>query len=128
MAALDILVAIFVPLRITYSRFASNPASFGEDGGYIVAALGAAGSTLVAFVLVPCAIALFILAWGTLTQKNWAWYGNAALIGFGVLSALVLFGTSPLAAVFRAVLAGIFGWYWFQPTVRGWYGAQGRPW
>lgn len=122
MTLFNTLFAIFWPLAYAIGSFMSRPKTSGDNSNYLGAAFGSIGAFLVALIFVPIAIALFGLAWGTWTQKSWAWTANAAfLCAFAVL-AFLRFHVNHLLGFIWLGLDGAFAYYWFKPQIKEWFG------
>jgi hypothetical protein len=123
MAGLDVLFAVFGPLAMVMGRFIGRTAVNTEGTNYLGAAFGAVGVAFVAMFMVPFAIALLVVAWGTIAQRSWAWPANIL-----VLAALVFLGGLflPLGTVgwvIRILLAAVLGFMWSREETRAWLGA-----
>ena len=122
MAAFCIFAALAGPLWRLLSTFSARPALNEEGTNYLGAAFGAVGVTLSAFVLIPLAIAMLVVAWGILSHRTWAWWAAlvlAAACVFAAFTGMLFAGLKFLViAVGVAVAIG-----WVQHSVREWYGA-----
>ncbi|MCW3099080.1 MAG: hypothetical protein JWL77_4698 [Chthonomonadaceae bacterium] len=117
MTALDIVFALFWPLRMVFANFAARQTTNAEGTNYVAAAFGTIGPILSAILLVPAAILLGVMAWGAWTQRPWAWMAN-----FGVLIVFALLNLRPTPTALLAVAAIVIGVFWMMPRTKGWYG------
>ena len=124
LAVMDGVIAL-VPVMTSLRAVATRPQLTEDSINYIGHAFGGLSAIVTAAVMLLLAAALIVLAWGTMTQRAWAWYANAGLIGLLVLRSLVRLPASPLMA--RPVLGAmtLLGAAWVQPSVRRWYGLNG---
>ncbi len=117
MTVLNVVFALFWPLRIVLANFAAKPTTNAEGTNYVASAFGSIGPILSAILLIPAAILLCILAWATWTQRPWAWMTN---LGVLVVFALLNLRATPMALF--AVAAIVLGVLWMMPRTKGWYG------
>lgn len=117
MTALDIVFALFWPLRILVNSFAARPTTNAEGTNYVASSLGAIGPIFMAFLLIPAAIALGVMAWAGWTQRPWSW-----MINFGILIVFTLLNLRPSPAALFAVAAIVIGVFWMMPRTKEWYG------
>jgi hypothetical protein len=117
MTVLDVVFALFWPLRMVITNFANRPTTNAEGTNYVASAFGTIGPILSAILLIPAAILLGIVAWAGWTQRPWAWAANFAVL---IVFALLNLHKSP-AALF-AVAAIVIGVFWMMPRTKGWYG------
>lgn len=117
MTALDVVFALFWPLRTVFANFASRPTTNAEGTNYVASAFGTIGPIFSAMLLIPTAIVLGFLAWAAWTQRPWAWMAN-----LGVLIVFALLNLRPTPAALFAVAAIVIGVFWMMPRTKGWYG------
>ncbi len=123
-AAMDGVLAI-IPVVLTLRTLASRP-QLAEDGtNYIGHAFGGLTTIVTGSVMLPLAGALIVLAWGTMTQRSWAWYGNALIIALLALRAVFRIGHNPMVALPTLAAMALLGLGWMQTSVRRWYGTDG---
>lgn len=117
MTVLDVVFALFWPLRKVFTSFAARPTTNAEGTNYVASAFGTVGPILAAALLIPVAIALVFVAWATWTQRPWAW-----MVNLGVLIVFALLNLKPSPVALFAVAAGVIGVLWMMPRTKGWYG------
>ena len=117
MTVLDIVFALFWPLRMVFASFAARQTTNAEGTNYVASAFGTIGPILSAILLIPEAILLGVVAWAAWTQRPWAW-----MVHFGVLILFALLNLRPTAAALFAVAAVVIGVLWMMPRTKGWYG------
>ena len=117
MTVLNIVFALFWPLRIVYTNFANRPTTNAEGTNYIASSLGTLKPLLMAGLLIPAAVALGFLAWATWAQRPWTW-----MVNLGVLIVFALLNLKPSPVALFAVAAIVLGVLWTMPRTKGWYG------
>jgi hypothetical protein len=117
MTVLDVVFALFWPLRMVVVSFAHRTTTNAEGTNALAAAFGTVGPILSALLLIPAAIALGVAAWGAWTQRPWAW-----MVNLGVLIVFALVNLRPSASALFAVAAIVIGVFWTMPRTKGWYG------
>jgi hypothetical protein len=122
MALFDLLFALFWPFAFVVGAFAARTHLNADQTNYLGTAFSAIGPILSAIVLIPIGLALLGLAWGTWTQRPWAWTANAAGLAAFALAALFKFFSAPIMAFVWIGLACGFAYYWFRPETKSWFG------
>lgn len=125
MAASLVLLALFGPMGALLSRFVGRTTVNAEGTNYMGAAFGAVGIALAALTLVPLALALLVVAWGTWTQHRWAWMID--LVVLCIVALMSLAGLWPHVLPLRVVLilaAVGLGYFWLRPETQRWYGVD----
>lgn len=69
MTVLDIVFALFWPLRMVFASFAARQTTNAEGTNYVASAFGTIGPILSAILLIPAAILLGVVAWAAWTQR-----------------------------------------------------------
>ena len=123
MASIDGLLAL-ITLGALIARYFSQPNLNADSSNYLAPAFGAVGAALASFVAIPVALALLYLAWGTWTQRTWAWTANAFLMALSAFLALLAFFSNPILAVIRLAITAYAAFFWFNTQTREWFGAQ----
>ena len=109
------------PARLILSSILSHEKVNAESTNYLSSAFNAAGTALTAFVVVPIILAMAVVVWGIMTQREWSWGG--AIVVLGII--LFLGGMLPLFLghiVVRVVAVAVLGYMWTRPEVKEWYG------
>ncbi|MBM3494652.1 MAG: hypothetical protein FJX72_10120 [Armatimonadetes bacterium] len=122
-AVLDVIAAMW-PLWATARAALSRPRLTEDAVNYVSHAFGGLSAVLTAAVMLPLAAALIGLAWGTYTQRAWAWYANACLMGIALLAALGRFGADRFGAMVMLVASVTIAYGWLQDPVRRWFGVR----
>jgi hypothetical protein len=122
-AAADIVAAL-VPVVVTLRAVSAAPELSQDATNYMGHAFGGLRAVLTAAVMLPLAAGLAGLAWGTITQKAWAWSIHVALFGLLALVSMVTLRSNPAVSLLELALVGAAAWQWFQPKVRRWYGHE----
>lgn len=117
MTVLDIVFALGWPLGKVLGSFLHRPTTNAEGTNYAASTFGAIGSIFTAVGLIPVAVALIVVAWGTWTQRSWAW-----MVNFGVLIVFVALNLRPSPLALFAVAAIAIGVFWAMPRTKSWYG------
>ena len=120
MVGFQVLYALMGPLAKVIRGFASQPKVNEEGTNYVSASFGSVGPILTALFLVPIALALFVLAWGTWTQRSWAWIPSLVVVILVGVGAALSFS---FLSVFWIGMAGVLLFFWFKPEIRKWFGA-----
>ena len=122
LAGLDVAGALFWAFATAIGAFTARPELSADQTNYIGHAVGAVNVALTAGFMIPAGLALLVLAWGTVTQRSWAWTGNAALLAASILWSVIRFGSSPIWSLMKLGVCAASAWLWMQPKVKSWYG------
>jgi hypothetical protein len=122
MVATDIVVAIFWPIALTLRAFAARTVLDPDATNYVGHAFSGLNAFLTAGVMLPLAAGLCLVAWGSATQRAWAWYVNVGLMGLVALHGLSSLGSAPLKGLLLLVVACTLGTLWLRGDARRWYG------
>lgn len=123
MAAADIAGAIWLAL-VAIRAVVTRPGLSEDATNYIVHAFGGLHAVMIAALVLPLAAGLLLLAFGCLTQRSWAWYGNAAILGVAALLVLTRYSIRSFVSVLAFAGIVALAYAWLQPAVRRWYGTQ----
>jgi TRAP-type uncharacterized transport system fused permease subunit len=123
MAAVNILGAVWFAIS-ALRALAARPSLSEDATNYLVHAFGGLQAIVLAAFMVPMALAMLLLAWGSLTQRAWAWYGNAALLALAALVTLSRYSIHRLLWVLAFVGVVALAYGWLQTPVRRWYGTE----
>ena len=120
-AGFHIFFALFWPLAYVMGSFGSRVKVNEDQTNYLAASFGSLGIIFSFIALIPLAVALFVVPWGTWTQKPWGWF--ASLISMGVFGgwALVHLKSSPFFSIIWIALMVVCVIQWYKEEVRGWY-------
>ncbi|NLH99170.1 MAG: zinc ribbon domain-containing protein [Chthonomonadales bacterium] len=123
MAAADITCGIWF-IASAFRAILSRPRLTEDATNYLVHAFGGLQAVLVGAVMLPIAAGMFVLAFGCITQRSWAWYANAGILGIAALLALSRYSVHRFVSM--AAFAAVVGlaYAWLQPAVRRWYGTD----
>lgn len=124
MAAFDLLVALLGPVSSLLGRMAARPVTNPEGTNYISSAFGALGVAFAGAVLIPLALALVLIGWGTWTQRAWAWHANAAVLAGLAGMALLGIGVAGFLRVLLLFVCAPALILWLSQNVREWFGAS----
>jgi hypothetical protein len=120
-AIADMLAALWA-VGVVVRAAASRPALSEDAVNYVGHAFGGLSAVLVAAAMLPLAAALAALAWGAVTQRTWAWIGNAALMGVAMLVGLSRMKGAPIVGFPIVAMSACLAYVWLQPATRRWYG------
>lgn len=95
-------------------------------------ALGLFGvlGALAGVALLLYAVFAFVVAYGLLTRRRWAWYAALVLAALQVLQGLgSLLGLEIMSAALGLAIGGFIAWYLLSPPVQAWFGvSHSTPW
>jgi len=124
MAALDLLAALAGPVGSFLNRLASRPVTNPEGTNYISSAFGALGVAFAGAVLIPLALGLVLIGWGTWTQRTWAWHANAVVLAGLIVMAVLGVGAAGFLRVLLFLVCVPALGLWLHKDVRDWFGAS----
>ncbi len=120
-AGFSVFFALFWPLAYVIGSFTARVKVSEDQMNYLAASFGSLGVIFSAIALIPLAIVLVIVAWGTFTQRAWGWYTSLGSMGVFLFWTLVHFRAAPFFS-FVWVVAMISGAVlWFKRDVKAWY-------
>jgi hypothetical protein len=95
-------------------------------GVTIVAILMIIGGIALLFSFHPVSIALaianFIVAWGLLTGKGWAWLITVILAIISIVFSIVSIVIGMYGSIVSLIIEGIILYYMFRPSVKSYFG------
>ena len=115
-----LLFAIFWPIFGLIHAYASHQAVNSGLTNYIGSAVSMVLPVLLTFVLIPCALALFYVAWATWSQASWAWLVDALILS--VCAICCLLTLSSFKAIIFLILAAVLAGLWFRRETKAWFG------
>lgn len=128
MMVYHVLVAILIPLRIFVGSLPGKE-SADPDQVYqasMSTAFHSIGAVVVGLVMIPLAIALIYLAWGTWAQRTWAWNAAFAPLIVAVIMLVTNFHqpSVPLHIFsgFALAVSAVVIYMWYRPDTKSWFG------
>ena len=76
----------------------------------------------IGFALIAIAIAYFVMAYGLLKGRGWAWTITVLLAYIGIALGLVSIVTGNIGAIFNVVINAIILYYIYRPHVKSFFG------
>jgi hypothetical protein len=122
MAGFHVFFALFWPLAFAIGSLVTRPKVNEEGTNYLAASFGSIGTIFSVAFMVPAAILLCVVAWGTATQRAWGWQCSFVSLGAFAVLALMKFGTAGVLSFVWLVLAGVGIVFWLKADVKAWYG------
>jgi len=81
----------------------------------------------IAAILAILGILCFVTAYGSWTGKGWAWYLTVILLILGLIGSLLSIPGSPIGGIVGIIIMGLILWYYFQPSVKAFFGQARTP-
>jgi|SRR6476469_3435282 len=79
-------------------------------------------SALTGFALLILGIAYFVMAYGLLKAKGWAWTITVVLSCIGIALGVVSIVTGHIGSIFSVVINGLILYYIYRPNVKSFFG------
>jgi uncharacterized membrane protein HdeD (DUF308 family) len=79
-------------------------------------------SALTGFALLILGIAYFVMAYGLLKAKGWAWTITVVLSCIGIALGFVSIVTGHIGSIFSVVINGLILYYIYRPNVKSFFG------
>jgi uncharacterized membrane protein HdeD (DUF308 family) len=79
-------------------------------------------SALTGFALLILGIAYFVMAYGLLKAKGWAWTITVVLSCIGIALGFVSIVTGHIGSIFSVVVNGLILYYIYRPNVKSFFG------
>jgi uncharacterized membrane protein (UPF0136 family) len=124
-AILNILggISMFVFVALAVIGASVSPAlDEVDDGGFILTVLG---------ILIALGIIYFVVAYGLLKGKPWAWTVAVILSIISIVLNVISIGTYSILTIANIILDGIILYYLYRPYVKAYFGkgvsSSGRP-
>jgi hypothetical protein len=96
-----------------------NPNTSGQMA--IAGLLGVAGIA-VGVVLIILGIISFIVAWGLLKGKGWAWTVTLVLSVISIIMGMMSVAGGNVGAIVNVIIAGVIIYYLYRPYVKAYFG------
>lgn len=96
-----------------------NPNAGGQMA--LAGVLGA-GGIAVGAVLIILGIISFIVAWGLLKGKGWAWTVTLILSVISIITSIISLAGGNAGAIVNVIIAGVVIYYLYRPHVKAYFG------
>ena len=84
--------------------------------------MGAVGA-----ILIVIGLASFVVAWGLLTGKGWAWIVTIIIIIISIIMNIILVVFGGIENVINLIINGIIIYYLYRPSVKSYFGRVKGP-
>lgn len=91
-------------------------------GQMAVAGLLGAGGVAIGGILIILGIISFIVAWGLLKGKSWAWSVTIILSIISIVIGIVSLVAGSFGSIVNIIIAGIIIYYLYRPHVKAFFG------
>jgi hypothetical protein len=91
-------------------------------GQMAVAGLLGAGGVAIGGILIILGIISFIVAWGLLKGKSWAWSVTIILSIISIVMGIVSLVAGSFGSIVNIIIAGIIIYYLYRPHVKAFFG------
>jgi len=109
----------FLASGITAVTVAPFPSGTSTNNNNIIAPVL---SALTGFALLILGIAYFVMAYGLLKAKGWAWTITVVLSCIGIALGFVSIVTGHIGSIFSVVVNGLILYYIYRPNVKSFFG------
>jgi hypothetical protein len=92
------------------------------SGQLAAAGLLGVGGIAVGGVLIILGIISFIVAWGLLKGKGWAWGVTMVLSIISIVTGVISMAAGSIGSIVNIIIAGIVIYYLYRPHVRAFFG------
>lgn len=129
LAILEVLVGILMLISslgmFALSALIDDPDFMSQLGTEVPQWFLDAGPTfflILGIVLLVFAILTFVLAWGFLKGKKWAWWLGVILAVLQIISGVVSIISSGVSGIISTLIPVLILIYLLQPSVKNWFG------
>jgi hypothetical protein len=95
-------------------------------GQMAIAGLLGVGGAAVGGILIILGIISFIVAWGLLKGKSWAWSVTIILSIISIVIGIISLVAGNFGSVVNIIIAGIIIYYLFRPHVKAFFGKSAK--
>jgi hypothetical protein len=78
-------------------------------------------------MLIVIGIASFVVAWGLLTGKGWAWIVTIIIVIISIILNIILIVSGSFESVIGLIIDGIIIYYLYRPSVKSYFGRVKGP-
>lgn len=78
-------------------------------------------------MLIVIGIASFVVAWGLLTGKGWAWIVTIIIVIISIILNIILIVAGSFESVIGLIIDGIIIYYLYRPSVKSYFGRVKGP-
>lgn len=129
LAILEVLVGILM-LMASLGMFGLSAiindeellSQLGTEVPQMLLDLGPMVLLIIGVVFLVFAILTFVLAWGFLKGKKWAWWLGIILAALQIISGVVSIFTSGFSGIISTLIPVLILIYLIQPSVKNWFG------
>jgi hypothetical protein len=91
-------------------------------GQMAIASLAGGAATAIGAVLIILGIVSFIVAWGLLKAKGWAWIVTIILSIISLVIGVISLVGGNVGSIVNIVIAGVIIYYMYRPHVKAYFG------
>lgn len=91
-------------------------------GQMALAGLAGAAGVFIGGVLIILGIVSFIVAWGLLKGKGWAWTVTVILSIISIVTGIVSLAGGNAGSIVNVIISGIIIYYLYRPHVKAYFG------
>ena len=95
-------------------------------GQMALAGLLGAGGIAVGAILIILGILSFIVAWGLLKGKSWAWTVTVILSVISIVIGIISLVGGNFGSIVNIIIAGIIIYYLYRPHVKAYFGKSAK--
>lgn len=105
-------------MSLTLGLFLSSLVSTDNSG----AGVAAAGVIAIGVIIIALGIASFVVSWGLLKGKPWAWLITVIIAIISIIMSIVSIISANFANIISLIIYGVVLYYMYRPEVRKYFG------
>ncbi|HKQ22391.1 MAG TPA: hypothetical protein VJS91_10160 [Nitrososphaeraceae archaeon] len=82
---------------------------------------------VIGVMLIVIGIASFVVAWGLLTGKGWAWIVTIIIVIISIILNIILIVSGSYESIIGLIIDGIIIYYLYRPSVKSYFGRVRGP-
>ena len=82
---------------------------------------------VIGVILIVIGIASFVVAWGLLTGKGWAWIVTIIIVIISIILNIILIVSGSYESIIGLIIDGIIIYYLYRPSVKSYFGRVRGP-
>lgn len=92
------------------------------SGQLAIAGLLGVGGVAVGGILIILGIISFVVAWGLLKGRGWAWTVTAVLAVISIIMGIVSLAAGNFGSIVNIIISGVVLYYLYRPHVKAYFG------
>jgi hypothetical protein len=126
LAVLDVVAGAVLPFVLQSELQQQNLTTDDIEVSQILPSLLGGGFLAIGGILIAIGIFSFVVAYGLLKGKDWAWTLTVVLSIISVVLNAISVAMGNIASIVSIIISGIILYYLYRPHVKAYFGKVGR--